>query len=76
MGRQRDDEALTRIAVSEQLYERLLEVAGGSKLRARMLFERAAHEAMQAECARRAAQARAGNSRLMNPRRRFGMVWR
>ena len=67
---------LTRLSISEQLYARCLALAGGSKLTARLLFERACLEAVHAEQSRLAAQTRAAHSRLLDPRRRHGLVWR
>lgn len=64
-----------RVLVSHELHAKCFELAGGSRVRARMLFEQAVERAISTETRRRSALARAGNSNLLNPRRRYGMVW-
>jgi len=61
------------IALSERLYERVMSVAGGTQVAARLVLEDALERAMRAELESMDARQRAEVSRQ---RRRFGWTWR
>lgn len=64
-----------RVAMSAELYERVLALAGGSRLKARLMFESALERIVRDEERRARAAARAGEAHMRNPRRRWGLTW-